>query len=212
MIKWIAFLTMLVDHIGALFFPSVILLRIIGRVSMPLYAYCIARGYQSCQRHGTFFSYVKRLLFFSIASQLPYYLFHPSGSLNIGFTWTLALILLYGLDERRKWYRRIAIVSSCLAVSVLCRVDYTWYGAIFPAIIYKYFLNKKEVIAFGLSLCLTVAYGNALQIFASAAFPLLILLRPLDHRWKFPAAFNYAAYPVHLLILWGINALINVNF
>ncbi len=209
MIKWIAFLTMLIDHIGALFFPSVILMRIIGRISMPLYAYCIARGYQSSRKHGTFYSYLKRLLFFSIASQLPYYLFHPSGSLNIGFTWTLSLLLLYGLDERMKWYRRIAIVSSCLAVSVLCCVDYTWYGTILPAMIYKCFLNKQEVIAFGLSLCLAVAYGNILQIFASAAFPLLMFLRPLDHKWKFPAVFNYAVYPVHLLALWGIYALIN---
>ncbi len=209
MIKWIAFLTMLIDHIGALFFPSVILMRMIGRLSMPLYAYCIARGYRSCQKHGTFSSYLKRLLFFSIASQLPYYLFHPSGSLNIGFTWTLALILLYGLEAKVGWHKRIAIISFCLAMSVLCRVDYTWYGTVFPAMIYKYFLNKKEVIAFGLSLCLAAAYGNVLQIFASAAFPLLMLLRPLDHKWEFPAVFNYAVYPVHLLVLWGINALIN---
>ena len=44
MLKLIAMLTMLVDHIGLLFFPEIMAFRIVGRIAMPLFAYGIAQG------------------------------------------------------------------------------------------------------------------------------------------------------------------------
>ena len=43
-IQFIAALTMLIDHIGMVFFPSVIGFRAIGRLSFPLFAFGIAEG------------------------------------------------------------------------------------------------------------------------------------------------------------------------
>ena len=43
-LKIIAMLTMLVDHIGVQLFPECIILRIIGRLSLPIFAYMIAEG------------------------------------------------------------------------------------------------------------------------------------------------------------------------
>ena len=43
MLKLIAMLTMLVDHIGLLFFPEIMAFRIVGRIAMPLFAYGIAQ-------------------------------------------------------------------------------------------------------------------------------------------------------------------------
>jgi hypothetical protein len=43
-IKWIAILTMVIDHLGLFFFPQVIWLRIVGRLSFPLFAWLIANG------------------------------------------------------------------------------------------------------------------------------------------------------------------------
>ena len=39
MIKLIAALTMLTDHIGLVLFPDVLMLRLVGRLSMPLFAH-----------------------------------------------------------------------------------------------------------------------------------------------------------------------------
>ncbi len=36
---------MLIDHLGAVLFPEVIILRMIGRLSFPIFAYLIAIGY-----------------------------------------------------------------------------------------------------------------------------------------------------------------------
>lgn len=43
-IQFIAALTMLIDHIGMVFFPSVIGFRAIGRLSFPLFASVLPRG------------------------------------------------------------------------------------------------------------------------------------------------------------------------
>ena len=45
MIKLLALLTMLIDHIGVILLKDIIIFRLIGRLAMPLYAYCIARGF-----------------------------------------------------------------------------------------------------------------------------------------------------------------------
>ena len=40
-IQWVAALTMLIDHIGMMFFPTVLGFRAIGRLSFPLFAFGI---------------------------------------------------------------------------------------------------------------------------------------------------------------------------
>jgi hypothetical protein len=45
MLKFIAMLTMLVDHIGVIFFPRIEFLRIIGRIAFPLYSWFLVQGY-----------------------------------------------------------------------------------------------------------------------------------------------------------------------
>lgn len=43
-LKIIAMITMLIDHIGVNLFPSVTIMRVIGRLSFPIFAYMIAEG------------------------------------------------------------------------------------------------------------------------------------------------------------------------
>ena len=43
-LKILALLTMTVDHIGAYLFPRVMLLRIVGRIAYPIFAYMIGEG------------------------------------------------------------------------------------------------------------------------------------------------------------------------
>ena len=71
MIKLIAAVCMLVDHIGYIFFPEQLIWRLIGRISMPLFAYSIARGYEYSRQKNTIPRYVKKLAAFAAVSQLP---------------------------------------------------------------------------------------------------------------------------------------------
>ena len=43
-LKMIAILAMAIDHIGFLFYPQAIWLRIIGRIAFPIFAFMIAEG------------------------------------------------------------------------------------------------------------------------------------------------------------------------
>ena len=48
MLKLLAIISMVIEHIGALLLPNVILLRIIGRFAMP--AFALLLGYNLAQR------------------------------------------------------------------------------------------------------------------------------------------------------------------
>ncbi len=43
-LKVIAALTMLIDHVGMILFPSIRLFRIIGRISFPIFSFMIYEG------------------------------------------------------------------------------------------------------------------------------------------------------------------------
>jgi len=64
MVKAIAALLMLIDHIGAILFPKILILRLIGRFSMPLFAFSIARGFYYSRKKNikNFNKYAKNLL------------------------------------------------------------------------------------------------------------------------------------------------------
>lgn len=68
-IKIIALITMLIDHIGFAFFPENLLLRIIGRISMPLFAFQIAVGFDKTKSRE---KYIIRMLIFALVSQIPF--------------------------------------------------------------------------------------------------------------------------------------------
>ena len=41
LLKVIAILCMIADHIGAKFFPTIAELRVVGRIAFPLFAWCL---------------------------------------------------------------------------------------------------------------------------------------------------------------------------
>lgn len=78
-IKIIATITMLIDHIGFVLFPENILLRIIGRVSMPLFAFQIAVGFEKTKSRE---KYILRMLIFALVSQIPFSLMYDTQGIT----------------------------------------------------------------------------------------------------------------------------------
>ena len=68
-LKIIAALFMVIDHAGYMFFPKVIWIRKVGRISFPIFAFFIAEGffYSKDRRR-----YLLRMLLFAVISELPF--------------------------------------------------------------------------------------------------------------------------------------------
>ena len=240
MIKLFAAIFMLLDHIG--FFlckggtPQYAILRMVGRLSMPMFGYCIARGYYYSKKKGTLKKYFKNLIIFSIISQIPFGLisftttkkFTFENSFNIGFTWLFSLAILIILSKIKKPYKKEHIFLFLAAVlifalSFFVKVDYGSYGVIFPIMFYFFMFEiYSPLLCFVFSLIMYVYYciidkvevfSPRNQIVAIFSVFLIVLLKQNDDKIKLPKRFFYWFYPIHMgvLILIKIFIIEGVN-
>jgi hypothetical protein len=230
LLKLIAIITMIVDHMGVVFFPEILELRAVGRIAFPLYAWCLVVG---CEYTRNLPKYALRVLLMLIVSQ-PFYMLalsHPIEELSIFATLLLGMIGIAGMKERRYlsqlWAPALALTAACLV-----KVDYGWKGVLFILLLYGARKQRGALIAFMVAYCLywgqgtstmysifsvpmtglimLTPYGDTLfkallrvQTFALLALPIM-LMRPVRDI-RLPRALAYAAYPAHLLIIYLIR-------
>lgn len=142
-IKLIAIITMVIDHIGIFFFPDSVFLRMLGRLSFPLFAFLIANGAHHTRDIN---SYLKRIFIFALISQVPFYLaYHaidPSfWRLNILFTFFLglcAILVFQKTSDKRFW---LLAVLGCSLAAYFLRAEYSVQGVL--AVIFFYLFYQK---------------------------------------------------------------------
>ena len=199
-IQCAAALTMLIDHIGAVFFPTVIGFRAIGRLSFPLFAFGIAQGV-ACT--SDFRKYLFRILIAAAVSQPVYLKAFEVSSLNPLFMLAWGALALHFWKQEKK-----AIAGILLFGSAFVDMSYGWYGV--WMIFFFGFYGMKDSLCFYGQVIITVLYGLTkgawVQILSLLAFSFL------DGKWripllskKMPRYFFYAFYPLHLLVLLGIK-------
>lgn len=224
-LKLIAAALMLIDHVGAILLPETVILRCIGRLAFPIFAFFIAEGYAHTR---SFRRYLLRMAIWAAVSEIPFNLefghFFVPGRQNVLWTFCLVLLTLRGLEELRRetggarYLGCGAALAAGFAAGELLRVDYGGWGVLSVALFYL--CRKGRYARPGLlagmlvlnGLCIgsmkTAVFGIQvpIQIFAVAALPLLWLYngRPGAKGWRW--AF-YVFYPAHLLVLEGIRAL-----
>lgn len=204
----VAAILMVIDHIGYIFFPDMLIWRIVGRLSLPLFAYGIAKGYGYSHEKGTEERYLKKMLILAICSQVPYYLMAGEG-INIGFTWVCSLLLMMILS--RTEISRLRVVLECLmvlCVAYLLDVDYGIYGVLMPFAVHSKYKYHKMFLHTVLLWAVYVAMngiGGLIQVFACLSVPLLVILEPLNGKIRLPKRFFYVFYPAHIVILLAIN-------
>ena len=106
-LKIIACLSMLADHIGVLLFPQIAVLRWIGRLAMPLFAFFIGEGCRYTKNRKKYFLSVFLL---GLGCQLVYLV---SDLIEHGG--------LYGWSDA--WYLNILLTFSCSVPLGYCLVD-----------------------------------------------------------------------------------------
>jgi hypothetical protein len=195
-IKLLAALLMVIDHVGAVLLPDLAILRMLGRLSFPLFAWLLVQGEIHTRKVG---KYALRLLGLGLISQPIYIITFQVYSLNILFTLLLGLICLR-LDRTFPHWRPFIWVGGCLGATA-AELEYGAYGVALIALI-RYF--KPHWLWWAVWIGLHWLIGIALPIVGNAqflaGFAALIFVMANQQRGA-KARWFYWFYPIHLLIL-----------
>lgn len=169
MLKTIAIIAMVIDHIGFYFSPVLpttiyIVLRYIGRIAMPIFIYLLVQGFFHTKN---FKKYIVRIGIFAVVTQIlvtvlmfinikymPGYTvakqIYTTG--NILFTFVLSMIVLKLLHEDiliKKWdYNnnlslRIIVIITIFIMGIILPIDYGIEGIILSALLY--YIEKFKI-------------------------------------------------------------------
>lgn len=200
-IKMLAAIWMVVDHVGAIFFPKIVLFRIIGRLSFPLFGWLLVQG----ERHTRNFNqYLIRLVVLGAISQPVYYLALAGRQLNILFTLALGLILLR--LSRRFANLQYLIWAGGMVAAQLVQVEYGAYGIALIGLFAKFRPHPVWWLAWiGLHLLILLKPGLGLLQLPAVAAPLVIHFA--NYHKGASARWFYSFYPLHLLVLFLLSQL-----
>lgn len=210
MVLLLAFITMLIDHIGMIFFPYEDLWRIIGRISFPLFAWGIVRWYKMTKSKQ---NYAKRILALALISQIPFFFINQELFLNVCFTLLFWLLSLWTIENREiKWHFKIPIIVSFLAISEFFHFDYGMYGILTIILLYLTWQKKMTLFYFFVLTFLfyDVNYQNLtfhfhIQIWATLSIFILYFTPIQKYDFNMNYYIKYGFYPVHIMILYLID-------
>ena len=213
-LKLIAAASMLLDHAGLLLFPQIPLLRILGRLAYPIFAYMIAEGCRYTRSKPRYF-----LMLFGLgaACQLVYYFFSGDTYLNILLTFSVSVLLIYALQASHSgkhtflWSAVFAAgVVAAIGLDTVLTMDYGFWGMMTPVLVsfahVRKFPRWAEVVLLGMGLLLLGSTYGAQQYYALLSLPLLLCYSGRRGKGDLKYFF-YIFYPVHLMILQGIAML-----
>ena len=206
-LKWIAVLTMVIDHVGAILFPDQIWMRVIGRVAFPVYAYCLAEGFRYTSDYRR---YLGRLALFAILSEIPFDLAFYGvpfsfAHQNVFFTLTLGLILLWVLERFRE--QLLLCAGAFMVLCFLAQALHMDYGAGGLLMVFAFYLAQQGTspwIGWGIFVFINL-FGYAGGVQWAAILALLPIGLYSAKGGKKKQRFFYWIYPLHLLLLWVIE-------
>lgn len=209
---------MLVDHIGEVFFPNILVLRIVGRISFPIFAFLIVEGYFHSRNLRKYFI---RLGFLAIISEIPFDLtffdqYFFFGHQNIFFTLfnSLIAITIYDRVKNREKYIGIIYLILLSLINTIILADYVFFGVLIIFGFYQFRQNKVALIIW-------VLFSNTLfvlsSVFSTGILSVMSVIQFCDLlAFIFIFTYNgkkglslkyvfYLFYPMHLLLLYFIE-------
>lgn len=210
-LKCVACVTMLIDHVGAVFFPQNLWLRIIGRLAFPIYCFLLAEGAHHTKNPA---KYALRLFIGLLLAEIPFDL-ALYGQLSFShqsvmFTLLLAFCMAMVTRKLPLIGKALAVIPFYIAAELL-HTDYGGLGIIIAAvfIIGRDLPEPLVIQTAGLAIANLAWFTTSIiQPFAVAAMiPISLYSGKKDSRSKLLQWAFYLFYPVHLMILWLISVL-----
>lgn len=220
-LKWIAVLSMLVDHFTAVFYVGsayagkplfpwgvYVGLRAAGRLAFPLFAFLLAEGLRHTRSVK---KYLMRLFLFGVLSEIPFDLAFRRTWMdwsyqNVFFTLFLGLLAVWlwqrltGGDPGRCGIWRVvlgllAIAGAAAAAEFGC-TDYGMWGVLTVVSMALFWESEWQRSLF--AGCFLLG-SSALEIFSLPSFALIHWYN--GRRGRQSKYFFYLFYPLHLLLL-----------
>ncbi len=202
-LKCIAAVSMLVDHIGVVFFPDLLIFRILGRFAFPIFAFQLVEGFFHTKNEA---AYLLRLGAFALLSEVPFDLVMEGvplefGEQNVFFTLFLGLAMMVGLKRLTGTLVRFCVIALACAFAALLSVDYGIMGILL--ILVFYLLREEPTWKYLMAGLWNLFSPEPFQYFGVAALVPIALYsgqRGRSLKWAF-----YIFYPAHLLLLYAIR-------
>jgi hypothetical protein len=207
-IKWLALILMIVDHIGFLLEAEP--MRIIGRLSFPMFAWIFAQNWKRQKPESSTKRLITRLILLGIISQIPHLLLFGNLQVNILISLGITAITFSAIHKSQQ---KLLYLVGGLIIAQGLQVSYGWYAIACPLLM----INLKEagdriwwtgwIIT---NIIYTTTSGSFIQLFA--IFTPLILAYHNQAKDRKPTAiekkFFYYFYPLHLAGLAAIRGII----
>jgi hypothetical protein len=225
---------MVIDHIGVIFFPEQVLLRKIGRLSMPVFACLIAEG---CRYTRSAWGYLGKLFACLVVCQIGNYVGMGSWEVCAIGTFLLGAALLFCLQNAKSaffsqklekgvlWSVLFALgIAATYYVNRKIYIDYGFWGCMLPVFAGACYMPKNapehlkkwhnkwvSLLCFAVGLSLLILFDDyaEVQVYCLLALPLLSLYSGKRGKWKL-RYFFYLFYPIHLAVLEGIYQLVSM--
>ena len=220
-IKLVAMVTMIIDHIGYVLLPQYRFLRYIGRIAFPLFIFLLVEGFFHTHDRRL---YLIRLAGFAFISEVCFDLGFRSTlifpqkqnvffTLSIGFVVMLLLEFLFSVDTRTFRFPAMAYgallgIMACIILADLLHTDYGSYGVVAIGVCYLcHHFRLHRVLTFAAAVAILML-SNTMEAWAFAAIPLIFLYNgKLGQKNPIFQYACYLFYPVHLLILYFVHSL-----
>ncbi len=212
LLKLLAMVSMVFDHVGDNFFPDLEWMRIIGRIAMPLFAFAVAEGYVHTRDKK---KYLLRMLLMGLISEVPFDLVLFGTPLefthqNIMLTFAYAIVGLMCYDKIAK-ENAFSIPGSLvlllfIASSLLLCLDYNMVAL---AVIFAFYLLRKKPLWLRTAVAMAIYYffrNVGIYRFGLLGFLPVFLYngqRGKGLKWLF-----YLFYPGHLLLIYLLKKIL----
>ncbi|HCC35627.1 MAG TPA: hypothetical protein DEQ02_08350 [Ruminococcaceae bacterium] len=216
-LKLIAIAAMTIDHAAWVFVPHAgilpLTMHIIGRVTFPVMAFLAAEGYRHTRNLG---GYMLRLLIFAAASSLPFYLVFGSP-FNVLFTLAAGLLAIYIRENIKENFAAHLLIFLLAVMASFC--DWGFVG-VYMVFLFHRLRDKKWGNAAAVGAGCFVLMAMQIPDFLRFGFDIytsmnlmhlgMLLSLPLIYAYGGRRGvklkyFFYTFYPLHLLVLYGLN-------
>lgn len=208
-IKILAMITMVIDHIGYILYGRIpetayMILRAVGRISFPLFAFCIAEGFYHTKNVK---KYIIRVLIFALISEIPYNVFSTGNiiyvkSCNVLFTFVIALLVLWfsrycdSLGRKAMPLSVLGVLAG-MAFAYLIKSDYSYRGI--ALVVVLYYTRFNEYIRCIASCLILWISGEITALLSPLA---LILIHFYNgEKGKISKWICYVFYPLQFLVI-----------